>query len=133
MSDSRIVLQRWIGGNSIISNYGRDEVRIGSGIKDDLAVSEAVMPQITPAHCTILRQGNVFVVRRNGSAGVVLVNGRVLQAREEVAVTAADRVVLGSTQAGAVLEFRVLDPAFLAKLRQSTKGKEDSSDTVWLG
>lgn len=130
--DARIILQRWIGGNSIVHNFHKHEVRIGTGVKDDVAVSEAVLPQITPSHCTVIRAHDTFVVRRNGSAGIVFINEKMLQPREEAIVTASDRVMLGNPNEGAVLEFRVLDHAFLAKLLRET-AKKNAAEDVWVG
>lgn len=130
--DARIILQRWIGGNSIIHNFHKDEVRIGSGIKDDVAVSETVLPQVTPAHCTVVREHERLIVRRNGSAGLIFINDRLVQPREEVIVTANDRVVLGNPNEGTVLEFRVLDHAFLAKLIRDQARKNAKEDS-WVG
>lgn len=130
--DARIILQRWIGGNSIIHNFHKDEVRIGTGVKDDVAVSEAVLPQVTPAHCTVIREHEKFIVRRNGSAGIVFVNEKLLQPREELIVTAQDRITLGNPNDGAVLEFRVLDHPFVAKILREA-AKKNASEDIWVG
>lgn len=135
--DARIVIQRWNGGNAIIHNFDKDEVRIGSSPKDDLTLSEELHPQLTTAHCAILRQKDILFVRRIGHLGVVLVNGRLLQPREDVHVTAEDRITLGSPQIDSrVIELRVLDDLFLQELRRHADKyrKGGGGDNIeWVG
>lgn len=129
--DAPIVIERWIGGHSVVVNFQKDEIRIGSGEKDDLAVSSEILPQVLPSHCSItLRKGRHFV-RRNGSGGTVSVDGRLLNVREDTEVIAANRVVLGSTEEGPTLEFRVLDQVFLQILadKMATRNETD----FWRG
>lgn len=127
--DAKIVLQRWIGAHSVILNFQQPEIRLGSGVSDDLVVSNQVLKQVVQSHCTVIARDPKHFVRRNGSGGVVLVNGQPIGVREEVWITHRDRVSLGDPALGPVLEFRVLDAIFLEKLKASRMAGDD----FWRG
>ncbi len=129
-ADARIIVQRWIGGHTVVNNFYKDEVRVGSGPSDDLAVSADVLPQIVKTHCILSRKGTKLHVARTGSSGIVSVNGRALQVREEVEVASIDTITLGEPDAGPVLQLRVLDQGFLSRLQSV---RQRSAGDFWVG
>ncbi len=124
-----IIIQRWVGDHSVVMNFDKSEIRVGSGPHDDLVVSAEVLPQVLAAHAAVLYKNHHHYVRRNGAGGLVTVNGNEVAVREEIVVTAHDHVVLGDAEKGPTLEFRVFDKAFLSHMEKSML----KTDDFWIG
>jgi hypothetical protein len=119
---AKIIIQRRIGRNVRVHSFPQDEVRIGSGLNDDIVVSDAVMPQIAKRHCTVLaRDGHLFV-RRNASRGRVWLNDTELEIRKDTRLGFEDCVRLGEATGGPAFEFRVFNLAFLHELESLQMG-----------